>query len=594
MEQFLRAPTSPNRLPDLVLSYCALHRHAATRHRIASAGSDLVRFSRETLPGLLRKLGNRRRHTVVQVADAIHDIESPLAGLTFLVERLEAEPAWYRRQGRDGWSQYGHWVARWRAEAKPPPGIQERVLAIVLVEIERDLTTMQPRQRGIYRRGHQWFWREKKNDFANVARRVIELHADSPAVVLYAADYLHHGLDLTAEAIDVLLAADARGKLREDGRHRLVLWLHEAGRFGDSLTHLEKLVALNPDQLKYRVLSVRALHRTGHDDEAKAFVDASAERWREQGRWAEHAIRDLGYICLESGFHTRSVTFFEEVIPLCQRTRGAGRSGQGDSALSGYYGAMAKSYVALGREAEAVEAAMAAVMSWGRRYDQRASALSDLRRVVEKLRDLDAFLSGWSEKAAETGRDVAVLRIAAARVYLDRKQPKRAIRELLVARRFEPDDREVHRLLVEAHDRAKDAEGACRALAEAARRFPREYGLFDDLGKRWLAIQREEEAERAFKSLVEAEPHEADGHRALAQVRERQKRHAEAITQWMQVTRIRSLEPDGWFRLAGAQIRAGRKDDAKRTLERVLATSWEPRFGDVHRKAARLLDRLGD
>jgi hypothetical protein len=87
---------------------------------------------------------------------------------------------------------------------------------------------------------------------------------------------------------------------------------------------------------------------------------------------------------------------------------------------------------------------------------------------------------------------------------------------------------------------------------------------------------------------------EADGHRALAQLYERGKRHGEAVLQWELVVRIRSFEPAGWLSLAGAQIRAGRKDDARTTLGHVLGSSWDPRYGSVKRNAARLLDRLGD
>jgi tetratricopeptide (TPR) repeat protein len=582
---------SSARLTDLVHLFCSLHEYATVGHRIASAGADLVSFSREGLPRLLLRLGNRRRQTVLQVAGTIRKIVSPVAGLTLLVERLEAEPVWYRRQGRDGWSRYGHAAAQWRKEGKSSPDLEGRLLAIVLREIERDLVSVRPSQRSIYQRGNRYFWKAKEVDFANAARRVLELHAGQPAVVLHAATYLHHGLGLVGEAIDALLAADERGALRELGRSQLVQWLHLEKRWGDSLRHLETLVHEGPDVLQYRVLSIRALHKSGHDSTAKELADASVARWREQRRMLEGDLAALGLVCLECEFFTRSAALFEEVIPIRSRVR---RGGGPDSLLSQYYGGLARSYVALGREGEAVDAALNAVTCWGSRTSQRARALEDLRKVLAGLGDLDSFLLSWTEKAVETGQDAPFLRVAAAKVYLERKQPAKAVRELAAARRFEPDDREIYTLLLQAHDAAQDPDAAARALAEAARRFPREYGLPKQLGERLLALGRRAEAERAFTTLVEPEPMEADGHRALAQLYERGKRHGEAVLQWELVVRIRSFEPAGWLSLAGAQIRAGRKDDARTTLGHVLGSSWDPRYGSVKRNAARLLDRLGD
>ena len=99
-------------------------------------------------------------------------------------------------------------------------------------------------------------------------------------------------------------------------------------------------------------------------------------------------------------------------------------------------------------------------------------------------------------------------------------------------------------------------------------------------------------AERAWTSLVEAQPNEAESHRLLANYRERQRRFGDAVIQWAQVVRVRTDEPDGWLALAQAQVRAGDRNAAVKTLEQVIDNKWDQRFGDVKKRALRLLASL--
>ena len=63
---------------------------------------------------------------------------------------------------------------------------------------------------------------------------------------------------------------------------------------------------------------------------------------------------------------------------------------------------------------------------------------------------------------------------------------------------------------------------------------------------------------------------------------------AEAADHWKQVARIRALEPTGLVKLAEAQIHLRRWDEAARTLRKLDAQSWPPRFGDVSRQVRQL------
>ena len=78
-------------------------------------------------------------------------------------------------------------MARWRYEAKSIGDLEPRLERIVLRELENDLVTLRHSGNQFTFRSHRYFWREKAERFSVVAQKVLEIHADSPATVLFAA-----------------------------------------------------------------------------------------------------------------------------------------------------------------------------------------------------------------------------------------------------------------------------------------------------------------------------------------------------------------------------------------------------------------------
>ena len=97
--------------------------------------------------------------------------------------------------------------------------------------------------------------------------------------------------------------------------------------------------------------------------------------------------------------------------------------------------------------------------------------------------------------------------------------------------------------------------------------------------------------ERAYTSIVEVLPTEAESHQLLAEIRQRQDRWDEAVVQWEQVARIRALEPTGLLGLAAALIHEHRWDEAAETLVK-LNKPWPTRFSDVQQKTSELQRQL--
>ncbi|MCZ6787448.1 MAG: hypothetical protein O7E54_09840 [Planctomycetota bacterium] len=572
---------------SLLSPYCALHQVAHRNAGIGIAAADFERFANEKFPELVSVVPSNAHSMAHTVAYALKALRDARVALAFLIGRVETEPSWYARVGRDGWPQFGYTMASWRVEAEPLGKLEPRLEAIVLKELERDLLSLESRSRAMYHIDQRHFWSVKRDRFKAVALKVIELNPDSPARLLYAARYLWTGLRLRDRAIDVLLDAEGRGMLREGGRHQLVLWLHHEERYAGSLPVLVKLVSEWPDRLDYRTLKIRALHEVGRDPDALELLDETQKRFKKGKRWTEHVLAALARICRTCRFHERAAVYYEEVIPLHQRTQP--NRGVGGGTLSRYYGEVAEVFLELGSAEKAVDAASAAVVSWGRTHGNRAQALEALRSVILRIGDLDAFVKDYDRRVEGSGLDAPLLRKTIGAAYLERGEAEKALPQLFAARDLQPADVETHAAILRAYDALKRPKEACVALRGSIKAAPMNLSLYTELGKRLASLGDVHGAERAWTSLVEAQPNEAESHRLLANHREAQRRFASAVVQWRQVVRVRRDEPDGWIMLAKAQIAAGQTEEARKTLKHILATEWAARFGDVGKRLASVI-----
>jgi tetratricopeptide (TPR) repeat protein len=456
------------------------------------------------------------------------------------------------------------------------------------VELRRDLETREQRNRTIYyRRGEgQYFWKEKTADFAKVAESVLAEQSKSGPAVQYIADYFYWGLDQPKRAIEILFVANNQKLLDEAGQAQLVDYLHREGRYGESIAVLQPLVERRPDNLDYRVLLMHAYFRTARNAELLALLKQTDAYFHEQDRWGENPLQRLAQSTLQNELYEQSVAYYKELIPLHERTQ-PGR-GIGDGTLAGYYIGLANAYAGLKKTPEAVEAAAGTIVAWGPRHNNRAEALKTLKEVLLRSPDLDGFVAHFDKQK----QDSAIVRKALGQAFQDKKQYARAIAQLELAAALQLNDAETYQLLVACHDAMGDKEGAARQLLRSAQLARRDLKLYEDLGKRYLALAQPAEAERAYTSIVEVQPAEAETHALLAEVREKQERWADAIAQWEQVARLRALEPTGLLKLAAAQMHEKQWNEAAETLRKLAAQSWPQRFGDVRQQVRTLEERM--
>ena len=581
VEQGIREAMSTdnyNHRYQLVDRLCSIYREAKRKNR-DGVEDDLKKFAFQQLPKVLVGQMHQYQSMVGRVSETLREVVDVRVALEFLIERVEQEPAWFRLNNQDGWSQFGHSLAWWRTQVKDLGELEPRLLRITLAELRRDLETQQSRNRSIYHRHHSYFWAEKADDFAQTAEAVLAQRANSGVTVAFAAEYLYHGLDRCDRAIEVMLAAYGHNVLDESGKARLVEYLHWRNRYAESIPILLPLIETRPGNLTYRVQLMQAYFRAEQPDKLRATLQAAHEYFHAEGRWTENAMAQLGHGCLDARLFDEAIDYLQEAIAYHQRTQPNRGIGQGT--LSQYYQWLAQTFAGLGRTADAVDAACGAVVSWGRRHDQRAQALANLQQVLAGAPDLDGFAKELDRQATETGQENPIVRKALGRVYLEKNQYAKAIAQLELALSVQPNDRETHDALIACYDRGNNPQGVIEQLLKLRELAPRDVALYKQLGERYAKVEEPEQAERAFTSIIEALSEEAESHTILAEVRQQQDRWSDAVPHWQRAAELRALEPNGLIGLAGALIHLRRWDDAAEALKKLDAHPWPSRFGDV-------------
>jgi Flp pilus assembly protein TadD len=591
MQKDITADTDQNHRYELMYALRQVY-VTANGLKIPGVADDLRKYAFEIAPPIIKEQTINHESVVSGLAQTLRDVAGPRDAVVFLLNEIEVEPKWLRYMNQDGWSRHGSSLAQWRAEAKDLGKDEARLLKLVLAELRRDLETREYRNRSIYQKHATYFWKEKADDFAKTAEAVLAERNKSGASVQYIADYLYHGLDLHKRAIEILFVAHKEKLLDETGQAKLVGFLHEQKRFAESIPLLAPLVERRQDHLEYRVLLMHAYFRTEQRGELLGLLAKTDAYFHEKDRWSEYAMNGLAFSTLKNELFEKSVAYFKELIPLHERTQP--NRGVGNGTLSKYYGGLADAYVGLKKTPEAVDAASAAIVAWGRSTSDRARALETLTRVLVKAPDLDAFVAHVDKQAQETKQDSAIIRKAIGQAYAQKKDHDKAIKQLELAATLQPNDAEIYELLIKSHDKLDDKEGAIRQLFQAVQLSRRDLELYRKLGDRLKEAKQSKDAERAYTSIVEMQPLESESHAMLAEIREKENRWPEAIAHWEQVARIRALEPTGLLKLAAAQIHEKQWDQARATLRKLDTQSWPSRFSDVHRQVEKLRESIND
>jgi hypothetical protein len=564
----------------------------AQRKNLKSAPESLKNFTFETMPTILKKQQNQYRNTATAPLQVITETLGPKITLQYIVERMEQYPPRLESTWDNRWQAFGYELAKRRHEAAEAKNdlaeLEPRMLKLVTAEIQRHIRTGQSNNQHIYFIHWEYFWSEKADNFARAAEKVYTLDKTSGRNVMAVANYLRSGLNRSQRAIEVMLVAYRDGVLDEAAQNQLAQWLQSENRYPESIPILEPLVEQHPDSMHYRTMLMLAYHRAKRPQQLLDLVKNTDTYFHKGGRWTDGNVAEFGKTCGACGLNENAVSYLAEAISLRQRANG--QVVLGDAALSDWYQHLANAHSSLGHTREAVDAASGAIICWSPRQNERRGALNTLKGVINNAKDLPTYIKQLDEQANKTGEDSSILRKAIGEVLKDRSEFKSAIAQFEIATQLQPNDKEIHQALIACYDATEDKTGGTRQLLKLIELDSHNLALYPQLAERLK--DQPAEAERAVTSLIEAGPQEAENHTALAEIRQKQNRWDEAIDEWTEAVKLRSLEPPSLVKLAEAQIHQSQWDAARKSIEKLQRTEWPSRFGDVNNQTQQLQEKL--
>jgi len=563
---------------------------AARDGGLGDAGDELLRFGFETLPRVLATCQYRNGQPMVgDVADALRDVASPADTVDFLVARAENEPRWIARVMQGFFDQHAWRLAQARKEArKLDARLEKRLLALVTRELRDEMRFGSSRGRAFYDAGYDTFWKEKADAFAAAALAELNEGRDDEAVTQRVATYFWDGLRRREPAVELLRERHRGGRLGLDGQWLLAQWLVQLPRPKEARPIAEALVVARPDALEIRFLLMKALAGLDLAADADLVRVAAEARLRETKRWGEEELcRQFGWACYEAALWQPAADYYGEAITL--HTRSSPTRGIGDGVLAPCYERRSEALAKLGRAVESIDAAAGAVVAWGPRLEERSRVLRALESALASAADLDGYVARIDAEVAASGMENPLLRKAIGKAWRMKRQPAKAEAQWRAALEADPDDEETAKLLVALYDETKRPADAVAALFARLDANDHDVATMRELGDRLARLEEAERAERVRTQLVEALVGESEGHLALAEIRDAQKRWSDAAEQWREVARIRAKEPTGLLGLAKSLLRAGDRAGANEAVDALLAGTWETRFGDVKEQARQLL-----
>ena len=559
----------------------------AHRHKVAGASELIQNFAFDVMPVLLKRQTAQYRGTATLPMRPLASLAGHKPALRYVIERMEQYPQRLQLSWESAWQHFGHELANQRA-ATGPSDLDDRVFALAIQELQRELRTGENRGHHIFHFNHSHFWKEKAGDFAKTAEAVLAERKSSGRRVAAIAQYFWHGLNRPDRAIEILFVAHKQGLLDETAQVQLITWLHEKSRFAESIPPLETLMAAHRDNMHYRTWLMTAYFRSQRPQQLAELIQQTDEYFHEGGRWTEGNVAALGETCKDCEQTERAVAYLTEAIVLHQRANPG--SGLNDGELAHYYDNLAHANSKLGRTREAVDAASAAIVCWGARSEERTQQLGTLNEVLASAEDLDAYVAHLDAETAKTGQDSPILRKAIGMTYKGRDELDKALTQLRLAVDLQPHDAETHKALIECYDATENSPAATKQLLKLIDLHRHDLALYQQLAERLK--DNEADAERAATSIIEASPGEAENHAVMAELRQTQERWGEAIPHWEQVVELRRLEPNGLLKLAEAQLHEEQWDAARTTVSKLRKTEWAARFTDVQDQTNQLEARI--
>ena len=531
-------------------------------------------FVSKKLPSIAAKQTNDRHPFIRTVATQVDEQLGGLKALEFTVIMLETNPNRWHYSWNRIWDKFAQRLDRHKGNLGR---LEQRILNVLLAELELDLNLRQNRSRACYSRTSGYFWEEKADAFAAKASEVFRERKESGRHTDYIGRYFYEHLNLYERGIEIMLEAHERQKLTVDGKSMLALYLTNQERAKEAVPILKEIIAHSPDTLYYRIQLLSAYAATKQSKQWDATLKTTDDHFRQRLSWDHYNMGDIGQACLDAKRFQPAVDYYKEAMSSLRRNPSHPNTDQ--YSLSGYYQKLADAYVGLENTAKAVDAISAAMIVWRKNRSQLGSLGYSLEHILRQCKDLKAYIKSVDRQAEKTGMDSPMIRKQLGKVLLRKRRLPEAEKQLRAALQLQPSDVETHKELIELYQARQDTESA---IDQMLKLIDIEKHNLDNYRQLVNRVPADSQLwERAITTIIEAAPNEAEHHQAVAVLREQKGNLDQAIGHWKQVAKLRELEPTGLIGLAKAQIAAKRIDDAKSTLQQIEDTKWDPRFSNV-------------
>lgn len=590
-EKAVQSAPSQERRSHYIGQLCALYQQAKGHHQPTVVADCKAMLMTRILPAL-KALSHQRRDVTINMASTLENIVGKNEAMQFLLDEYDRAPISVRRLPYDGWEAYNSYLAQWRAGVTDAT-LLDRYFQIVVKRLTNYLVHGS-HSNEVFFRGHSYYWAEKEDAFAATALAVFAAREPAPDLAERVANYLRGSINKPLKAVDFLQSIRRTAAFNENVQYLLATTLMEVNKHAEAVVELKQLYAARPS-LRYGLRLMGCYNILGQREQLQQALAAVEKVYAPKGVWNLGDLSRVAQTCYETQLYLDAERLYGILIPQARQANPNPRQDE----MWNYYRYQALTLIELNKTGPALDSIASAILLWGSTFQQRADVLESLRTVMDRAKDPQAVINYLdAETRKNNGKENVLLRRMLAEVLITKQKHGLAVSQLKLVLEFKPDDDAASKLLIQAYDALGQSAEALQAALHRSEYVSRQTATWKELGDRLTKLNQAAQAERAYTSLIEVLPNDADSEMALAQVREGQNRWEEAVGHWKIARDYRSEDPSGLLGLAKAYLHQKQWPHAQATIDQLRkpAKPWHQRFDalNVKGKVEELTKRMNE
>ncbi|MCA9058426.1 MAG: hypothetical protein KDA85_08005, partial [Planctomycetaceae bacterium] len=564
---------------------------AAERRRIAAAEHDLRQLTQNEFHTLIRRHSAQSQLIVSRIGDQLMRLADRETAVEFLLDRMESPSvALQWTQPRQRWNANVPRLQELVLETVTPPAtntpitryrpalrrLRDRYETVVLDGFHETLLAQDGSNLALFGPSSSQHLRQHHQAVLNVVERALAETSGSISHLQFITNFLlgYQPPD-TRYVIRILQDKAEHDELDTSLQNRLVDLLISENRDIEALRIIDKLVAASPQDIATRLKRMPIAFRLGRRALLQDDLTYLKTKLIPPETANESLVVQLASTCRSCLLWDEAVSLYEAAI----RRHGSPRTV--DHSLSDLYASLSICQAHLGLVPDAVDSAAAAWTVCGNDPARRATAQEMLTEALRQADDLTPVVRHVEETAVRNQRDSSFLRRSLGIALMETEHWAAAESQLRTALELQSLDSESWTRLRTCLQRQHKPEAAVEVLLDQIETEPRSLSLYEELYDQLISLNESRLAERGATSIVEVGLNESENHAKLAELRERTNHLNAAIVHWRQAAELKQEEPGPLLSLFDALLKAGQRNEARRTLQTLRAKKWDERFEEL-------------